>query len=55
MTKRAVLEFISAMTGLAATDRDLYRELRAEAWKLVQLNHETKSETQRATWSKNAS
>jgi len=55
MTKRAVLEFVAAMTGLAALDRDAYRELRAEAWSMVQSNHANKSEQQRADWKKNAS
>lgn len=55
MTKRAVLEFVAAMTGLATKDRDLYRELRAEAWALVQANHERQSENERAAWTSNAS
>lgn len=55
MTKRAVMEFVAAMSSLAAKDRVKYRELRAEAWRLVQLNHEAQSDLERATWTNNAS
>lgn len=43
------------MLELAATDRDKYREVRAEAWDRVAAAHERKSPKQIAAWKARAS
>ncbi len=49
------LEFLETMVRLGRTNRDLYRQLRAEAWAMVAENHARMSDAERDCWKKNAS
>ena len=43
-------EWVRLMIELASLDRDVYREIRAEAWRCVERNHAAKSPEQLAAW-----
>jgi hypothetical protein len=49
------MEFVTWMSRLAREDRELYRELRQEAWDMVQRNHAQHTSEQRSRWLGNAS
>lgn len=49
------LAFVVAMGRLGRSDREQYRQLRQEAWDLVQENHRQQSAEQREKWHRNAS
>lgn len=49
------MDFVEAMVKIAAEDRDLYRQLRAEAWAIVAANHQLKTPREIAVWLGNAS
>ena len=48
-------EWLRLMVEIAATDRDLYRKLRQEAWDRVERGHAEKTAEERAVWQRNAS
>lgn len=54
MTK-SEMDLVAVLARIGRDDRELYRQLRAEAWALVQRNHVNKSEEQKARWLRNAS
>ena len=49
------MAFVVAMGRLGRSDRDRYRQLRQEAWELVQENHRSQTPEQREKWNRNAS
>lgn len=49
------LAWVTTMVQIAARDRDAYRRLRAEAWRLVAAAHAKQTAEQRAEWTSNAS
>lgn len=55
MATRDELELVAVMARIGRDDRDLFRQLRDEAWAMVQTNHEKQSPVQRKKWMRNAS
>jgi hypothetical protein len=55
VAKPELLEFVAVMAQVGRDDRDLYRQLRAEAWAMVQENHREQSPREKAKWLTNAS
>jgi hypothetical protein len=55
MMNRDVLELVAVLAKIGADDRELYRQLRAEAWAMAKQNHGNKTEQQREKWLANAS
>ena len=53
--KNDELEFVLVLGRLGRTDREGYRQLRQEAWDLIQENHTQKSAEERLIWCRNAS
>lgn len=49
------LDFVAVMARIGRDNRDLYRQLRAEAWEMVRRNHEKRSAKQLEVWKRNAS
>lgn len=49
------IEFVRWMAALGQEDRELYRELRAEAWAIVQRRHASKDDGAKRRWLRNAS
>jgi hypothetical protein len=48
-------EWLRLMVELAETDRDRYRQIRAEAWDRVAKGHSQKTPEEISEWRKNAS
>jgi hypothetical protein len=48
-------ELLKLMTYLAENDREVYRQLRAEAWALIAAKHSQKTPEQIAAWKQQAS
>lgn len=50
-----VVAWVRFMRELGEEDRDLYRQLRAEAWELVRRRHERMTSDERMQWERSAS
>jgi hypothetical protein len=48
-------ELVMVLVELGQVDRELYRQLRAEAWAMAARNHQRKSPAQREAWLRRAS
>ncbi len=55
MVTRQELELVAVLARIGRDDRDLFRQLRAEAWEMVQSNHRNQTAAQRNEWLSNAS
>lgn len=55
MATRDELEFVAELVRIARADRDIYRQIRAEAWAMVQQNHAHMSECEHEAWTRTAS
>lgn len=48
-------ELVTVLARIGREDRELYRELRAEAWAMVAAKHERQTEEEREIWLATAS
>lgn len=52
---REELDLVVVLARISVRDRDLYRQLRAEAWEMVQRNHRELTADEREIWLRGAS
>lgn len=55
MTNEEQLAFVVWMVRIGQSDRELYRQLRSEAWEMVAENHRAMTPEERSLWLKKSS